>query len=658
MADATVGSRPKLVILHLEDDPFDVELVGSLLDQEGFETEVVRATNEQEFRAGLQTPDLDLILADYSLPRFDGLSALEIAQTERPSVPFIMFTGTLGEEVAIDSVKAGATDYVLKQRVSRLLPAITRAVEESRERAARKTAEKSLRETEMLLEAILDASPTLIAIRDLQGRFIVANRHYEALDGAPADDRIGKTVRQLFSPEVARVVERCDARVLESSEPFESEETLTHFDGTDHTYLSLYFPLLSDDGKPRSICCISTDITQRKNLESQLRQAQKLEAIGQLAGGVAHDFNNILQAIFTHVDLGLRQTNPDHWSYDHLTGVRDGAERAASLTRQLLAFSRRQVLQPRNIDLNQLIESLLKMLRRIIGEDVSLSFISGSRLDPICVDPGQMEQVIMNLVLNARDAMPDGGQITIETGADSLSSSFCERFPWASEGQYTVLTVSDTGEGMDEKVLAQIFEPFFTTKEPGKGTGLGLATVYGIVRQHDGIIDVESESDRGTKFRIYIPSSEQESIEPEEIAEGVDIGGSETVLFAEDDDTVRRLTAVILKQAGYTVVTAPDGTEAVSIFEDDPDSIDLALLDVVLPGLAGREVHDRLRQVRPELPVLFCTGYSSDAIHTRFVLDEGMHLIQKPFAYSDLLRRVRESLDDAGAEHDENQTET
>ena len=399
---------------------------------------------------------------------------------------------------------------------------------------------------------------------------------------------------------------------------------------------------------------IFRDITERKQaeeekdkLEGQLGQAQKMEVVGQLAGGVAHDFNNILQAIQGYTQLAMQSLSPGEGCYEDLAEVRKAAKRAAGLTRQLLIFSRREVVQPKDLDLNELIDNLMKMLNRVIGEDIELEIAAGQNLGPIHADAGQMEQILMNLCVNARDAMREGGKITIETENVLISGHYCRNHPWAREGRYVLLMVSDTGIGMPPDVQEHIFEPFFTTKEEGEGTGLGLATVYGIVKRHGGCIDVYSEVDKGTTFKIYLPMVERRAACAGQKIGGPVPGGAETILVAEDEEAVRDVVVRILGKAGYTVLTASDGEEAVAVFESESERIDLILLDVIMPKLNGRAVHVRIKALEPDTPVLFSSGYSSKLIDADFFLAERVELIQKPYSPDDLLRKVRELLDGA-----------
>jgi signal transduction histidine kinase len=402
----------------------------------------------------------------------------------------------------------------------------------------------------------------------------------------------------------------------------------------------------NEGGEVIEIIGIGADVSERRELEDQLRQSQKLEAVGQLAGVVAHDFNNMLTVITGYGDLllrGLGQADPMRLKVEE---IKKAGERASSLTRQLLAFSRKQVLQPKVLQLNSVVADVDKMLRRLIGEDIGLVAVPGPSLGRIKADPGQIEQVILNLAVNARDAMPRGGKLTIETQNVYLGDEYAAQHIAVPPGPYVMLAVSDTGTGMDEKTKARIFEPFFTTKEVGKGTGLGLSTVYGIVKQSGGSIWVYSEMGKGTTFKIYLPradgvveSDETRSV-PAELPQG-----HETVLLAEDEEQVRRMTRTILEMNGYRVLEASSGNEALAIYKQHEGPIDLAITDVVMPQMSGRELAQSLEALRPGIKVLYVSGYTDDAIVRHGLLDEGIAFIQKPFTPEAFSRKVREVLD-------------
>ncbi len=412
-----------------------------------------------------------------------------------------------------------------------------------------------------------------------------------------------------------------------------------------------------DDTHQRVIGLIGAtqDITDRKNAEvalkkseEELRQAQKMEAIGRLAGGMAHDFNNLLTVIFGHTDLALQAIAPDSPLRDELIGIQQSGERAAQLIRQLLAFSRRQILQPSRLSLNSAVENMDTLLRRLIGEDVELIIRLDPTLKPVYADPGQVEQVVMNLVVNARDAMPRGGQILVETGTLSLDTAYPSQPATIPPGAYSVLTVSDTGSGMSSDTLAQIFEPFFTTKGVGAGTGLGLAMVYGIIKQSEGHISVYSEPDLGTTFKLYLPQAA--SAEPEILLATASHpplavhSGSETILVVEDELQVRELIAKVLTRCGYKVLQANGITEALKIYQQHSSTIGMVLTDIVMPGQSGQELVAQLKLMQPNLKILYMSGYSDRLAIYRGMLEPGVAFLQKPFTPETLLLKIREIL--------------
>ncbi|MCA9620894.1 MAG: response regulator, partial [Myxococcales bacterium] len=385
---------------------------------------------------------------------------------------------------------------------------------------------------------------------------------------------------------------------------------------------------------------------ERARLEDQLRHAQKMESIGRLAGGIAHDFNNMLCAIMGQVALAKREPALSESLQQSLAEIGEAAERAANLTRQLLAFSRKQVLAPRVLDLGELIADLDSMLRRLIGEDIELRTVPEPELGLVRVDPTLMEQIVLNLAVNARDAMIDGGELLIETANVELDESYCERHADVRPGSYVMLAVSDTGVGIPEDVRDKIFEPFFTTKQLGRGTGLGLATVYGIVRQNEGRIEVYSEPGRGTSFKIYFPRVFEPADARPRRASLPDRVGTETVLVVEDDEMVRRLAERLLRRGGYTVIVAGSGAEALEVSAAHERAIDLLLTDVVMPGMNGRELARRLVAERPGLRVLFTSGYTDNVIAHHGVLDPGVHFLAKPYSLDALMSLVRQILDE------------
>ncbi len=404
-------------------------------------------------------------------------------------------------------------------------------------------------------------------------------------------------------------------------------------------------PLRDAEGKIQGVIGVALDITEREKLTDQLRQSQKMQAVGELAGGVAHDFNNLLMVVKGHAQLLLDRMPDGSQSKQSVTQIEKAADRAAALTRQLLAFSRKQVLQPRVLDMNEVVAGMIRMFSRVIGANIDMAFLPGGNLSRVKADPGQIEQVLLNLVVNARDAMPDGGRLTIETSNVELDQGYAALHASVEPGHYVMLTVTDTGCGMDEKTQARIFEPFFTTKAPGKGTGLGLATVYGVVKQSGGYIYVYSELNRGTTFKIYLPKvvAEVDKVVATPEGEG-HARGSETILFVEDEQSVRDLVREYLGPAGYCVLEAADGLQALRAASAHPGPIHLLITDVVMPHLSGPELATKISATRPDMKVLFISGYTDDTVFRHGVLEGDVAFLQKPFNLKALAKKIREVL--------------
>lgn len=516
----------------------------------------------------------------------------------------------------------------------------------------RQVALSALRDSAARFRGIVDNTQAGYFFIDSEGCFRHVNTAWLQMHGYDAPEEIlGKhysvTQESAELPVSNRIVER----LLAGQAVPDGEISRLCRDGTVgyHTYTAR--PVIQG-GEVIGLEGFLIDTTDRRRaeehrakLEQQLRQSQKMEAIGHLAGGVAHDFNNLLQVIFGNVDLMQGHSGTDRTDNASLSEVRKAAQRAADLTRQLLAFSRRQVMQPVSFDLNDLVEGVLKMIRRIIGEHIELVFRPASLHHTVYADKGQIEQVLMNLCVNARDAMPSGGRLLIETEHVEIEKDGFDADMEVAKGSYDVLVVSDTGHGMDETTRSQIFEPFFTTKTIGQGTGLGLATVYGIVKQHNGYILVSSEPGSGSTFRIYLPSSTEEKQESELDYEKEAPGGSETILLAEDEEDVRKLVRKLLQGVGYNVLVARDGEEALDVYEKYAAAIDLVMLDAIMPRLGGQQTMQRIRELNPRTRFLFSSGYSADSLHKGFRLESGVRLMPKPYTREALLHAVREALD-------------
>ena len=519
--------KTPLRLLHLEDDPVDAELITTTLMEGNIPCQTQLVDTRQAFVTALKEGRMDLILADYSIPGFDGMTALTLARQHCPDVPFLFVSATIGEELAIDAMHQGATDYVLKQRLGRLVPSVQRALRELDDRAERKRAEEALRQS-----------------------------------------------------------------------------------------------------------------------EKQFRHSQKMEAVGRLAGGIAHDFNNLLTVIMGYSQVLLKELGPQHPLRGKTEETLKAGEKAATLIRQLLTFSSKQSLDPKILSLNTAVTSLESLLRRLIGEDIQLV----TKLDPtngrLRADQAQLEQVLANLVVNARDAMPKGGTLTIETAQVELTRSPVYQVTPLPPGNYVRLSVSDTGCGMDRKTQSHIFEPFFTTKEEGKGTGLGLSTVFGIVTQSGGAIDVTSRVGHGTRFDLYFPSVESDILTTAPTQPlGQPQKGTETILLVEDEPSVRTLIRDELRKLGYRVIEAKNGVEACLLATQQTGSLQLLLTDVVMPGMGGRELAQHLSVIKPDLRTLFISGYMDD-VGIMAGQEEGTSsFLQKPFTPEVLARAVRTLLD-------------
>ena len=388
------------------------------------------------------------------------------------------------------------------------------------------------------------------------------------------------------------------------------------------------------------------DVTENERLQTQLQQAQKMEAVGRLAGGVAHDFNNMLSVIIGNAEMALDQIDLHHPIYENLEEIRNAGERSADLTRQLLAFARKQTVSPKVLHLNQILSEGIKMLKRLIGEDIDLEWLPGETVWPVKIDPSQIDQILANLCVNARDAIADVGKITIETGNAEVDKIYCNDHPGLQPGEYVLLTVSDNGCGMDADMLGNVFEPFFTTKAPGKGTGLGLAMVYGVVKQNNGFVDVHSEPGQGTTFTIYLPRYRtQVAVLPEKVRNRSIARGQETILLVEDEPSILKMTAMILERLGYWVVAARTPGEAIRLAQEHVGEIHLLLTDVIMPEMNGRDLAKRILSIYPSLKRLFMSGYTANVIAHHGVLDEGVNFIQKPFSQKQLGVKVRSALD-------------
>jgi PAS domain S-box-containing protein len=653
----------QLHLLILEDDPLDAELAVAAIEQAGYTCRWERVVSESAFRtlmaAQAQLP-YDIVLVDYNLPSFDGLRALRLLRARDSELPCIMVSGVLGEEIAIESLKAGATDYVLKGHMARLPAVLSRALREHAELRQRRRAEEALRHAEARYRDLFENANDIIYTLDIAGVFTSVNAAGERLFGYPRDQLMRTNIRQFLTPESDALAQMYLAKKLAG--PAETTTYEVEIVRPDATRLPLEVStrLLFREGQPYEVQGIARDISERRQaeverrrLEEQLLQAQKMESIGTLAGGIAHDFNNLLTAILGNTQLALDGFTAGEPERVLLTEIEQAARRAATLTNQLLAFSRRQRLERQVIDLNATMSELLNMLRRIIGEDVEIQLDLAPESPAVYADPSQIQQVLMNLAVNARDAMPAGGQLRIATRSVHLDKTDSQTYPWTRPGLYAQIVVSDDGAGIDEATQQRIFEPFFTTKEHGKGTGLGLAVVDGIVKQHDGFIQLTSRAGQGATFTIALPATAPAPLPPATPGPQRPVrGGSETILIAEDEEMLRNLVATILRRAGYTVLLAANGEEAIEIFSQDCEAIDLVILDLIMPRIGGREAFERMRAACSSLRALFVTGYGADYdLHGDPTdLPPNATLLRKPYQVAALNQAVRDILDRVAVE--------
>lgn len=674
-------------VLYVEDDPGLARLFQKKLSKHGYTVELASDGNQ-----GLAMWDAgayDMLVVDHQMPGKNGLDLLRTLADRGNMPPTIMVTGQGDETVAVEALKLAASDYIIKDAGGGyldLLPAIIeralakqRLIEEKKraeEELQRASAELELRVKERTSELdatleklqweIVERTRTEDELRESERRYrslvdnidlgvtliapdftvLMTNAAQARQFGREPADFVGKKCFEAFARRKA-VCPRCPGvGAMESGLPGELEATSRNQDGGRANVRIQAFPIVGQGRTVTGLIEVVEDVTERKRLQEQLQHAAKMEAIGRLAGCVAHDFNNILTAIIGYSSIMLKslQGLDDH--QEKLIQINRAAERAAALTRQLLAFSRKQVPDRKVLDLNECISDFETMLIRLIGEHISFRTVLDASLGKIKADPSQIEQILLNLVVNARDAMPSGGTLTIETANAMLDDHFCRSQAGLRPGPYVVLTATDTGHGISGDIIPQIFEPFFTTKEGGNGTGLGLSTVYGIVKMHHGHIEVESLMGVGTTFRIYLPQAEQAfERAADAIAGAPEIRGRETILVVEDEEMVRELTSDILEMLGYTIVKAATPDQALWLCAQTADPFDLLLADVVLPQMDGASLYRRISALFPRMKVLYMSGYTSEAIAAHGVMVEGGELLQKPFAPDALGRAIREALD-------------
>ncbi len=647
------GALHKLLLI--EDNAGDARLLREMFNEQGSpHTELAHVASLGEAERYLADRVVDIILLDLGLPDAGGLDALRRAKAAAPGVPLVVLTGLDDESLATRALQAGAQDYLIKGQIETrgLLRALRYAAERKSMEEALLVEKEQVRQSIAHLSAsearyrtLLESANDAIAVLTPEGIVREMNQRWGDIVGLPREQLVGRHLRD-FAPsgkkdENARAFDLAIVSSAARSAPVE----IATPDGSN--VLLEFSNTTLDVAGEQLVLTIGRDVTEQYQLEKQLRQAQKLEVLGQLSGGVAHDFNNLLTVILGSSEMLLMDLGPDDPSRTEILEIQKAGGRAAGLTRQLLAFSRKQVLQPSVLDINALIAEMEPMLRRLVAKHIDLMVAPEPNARAVNMDATQIEQLIVNLVVNAADAMPRGGKLTVETSSVALDEHYRKHHLPVAPGQYVMLAVSDTGVGMDEATIQHMFEPFFTTKEVGKGTGLGLATVYGIVKQNGGDIWVYSEPEYGSAFKIYLPQVTAVAAAATKLstAPGSAPGGSETILLVEDDGAVRRLARLSLERRGYKVLEAENPKEALRVATQFVGQIDLLLSDVMMPESEGPPLFQRLTKVRPGLRVMYMSGYADEAVVRHGIVVEGTAFLQKPFTPLALTQKVRDVLD-------------
>jgi two-component system cell cycle sensor histidine kinase/response regulator CckA len=640
--------KKPLRMLLVEDSLSDVELLLNDLDRRGYDITYQRVDTAAGMKAALEGTTWDAVVSDYSMPQFSGMEALKVLQASGQDLPFIIVSGTIGEESAVNALKAGAHDFLVKGNLARLVPAIERERREVGERRARALTQEALSQSESRFRSLVEHAVFGIFEATLEGRFLAVNPALVTMLGyATANELLSVHLPSLCMEAAGRtnLLQRVHAL-----KPFTDEEMTWRQKSGTPIRVRLSGRAVETPGGLAILDVFVEDITERDRLAEQLRQAQKMEGIGRLAGGIAHDFNNMLTTIMGYSDMIVEQIGPDKPISADLLEIRHAADRAAGLTRQLLAFSRQQVLRIGAVDINAVVDDMRALLQRVIGEDVTIALALASGLGAILADRVQLEQVLMNLASNARDAMPTGGHLTIGTSLSNQRDVTAVTGSSVPPGRYITLTLSDTGEGMDARTRERVFEPFFTTKELGKGTGLGLATVYGIVRQLDGYIGVTSQISVGTTFTMFFPEAEAgAAVSSLALPQQTDVAvatSRDTVLVVEDEPGLRKLVVRTLSRHGYEVLEAATGQDALAVVAQAGDTVRLVVSDVVMPVMNGPEMARHLRASHPDLQVIYMSGYAGETIRRGGLLEEHATVLGKPFTAHELLQKVRELLNE------------
>lgn len=629
-------------VLLLEDLAEDYELVLHQLKKADFAFDPKWVQTKKDYINALSEFCPDVILSDFKLPQFDGMAAMEIAKESCPDTPFIIVTGSLDEETAVNCMKAGAADYLLKDHIMRLGMAVKEALKTRELKIQKKSAEEQLKKFYRAVEY----SPVSIIITDLAGNIEYVNPRFTSVTGYSSEEVIGKNPSILRSGLTSDDMYTELWKCILGGRVWQGEIQNRKKSGALFWEYASISPMMDDMGNITHFIAIKEDITDKKKFEQHLRQTQKMEAIGQLAGGVAHDFNNILSAIIGYASLLNMKLRNDDPLRVYAENILMASEKAANLTKSLLVYSRKSMMDVATVLLNESLGRVEKLVSRLIGEDIDLRLELSDKELFVSADSGQLDQVFINLCTNARDAMPGGGSILMKTEEVFIDEEFCRAYGLSKSGRYALVTVRDTGHGIEPELIERIFEPFFTTKDVGKGTGLGLSIVYGIVQQHGGCITVNSETGKGTEFLIYLPvvtGGQLLARTDEKI--NITKQGTETILLAEDDADLRRLAKELLVEFGYKVIEASDGEEALRLYAGHQDVVDMLILDVIMPKMNGLAVYEEINKLTPGIKTLFTSGYTADYMTQKGIPHEQFNFIQKPVSPTTLLRKIREVLD-------------
>ena len=625
-------------ILHLEDDLDDRRLIQQLMKEQHIAAEFTDVDNEGDFVKAFEQTTFDIILSDKSLPGFDGLSALRFVREKFPHIPFVFVTGSMGEEAAIETMKDGATDYVLKDRLSRLIPAVQRAIRESEHEAKDRQIEEKIRQHAALLDKAQDA----ILVTDVEDRVVFWNKSAERIYGWTASAIIGRKTAELLARDVIQY-EQAKQLLLEKGN-WRGELLVANRAGNALIIDGRWTLVRDEQGNPTSVLMIDTDITETKALEARFLRSQRMDSIGALAGGIAHDLNNALAPVIMGAEL-LRTCDDKGNREKFLDIIYSNAQRATGLVKQILSFARGSGGQSGPVKLRRLIGDMDKMIQDTFPKSILFSVrFPGKELWTVQGDTTELHQVLLNLCVNARDAMPRGGELTLSAQNIMLTAETAAAYN-AAPGPHVIISVADTGSGIPPAVLPRIFEPFFTTKEGDKGTGLGLSTVAGIVKHHGGFIDIKTDSGKGTEFQVYLPATDSaETEETESIEAALPTGHGELILLIDDEETVRELTKNTLESYGYRVMTAQNGLQGIARFRENQNEIKLLVTDTDMPYMDGMGVIRAIRELKPRVPMIIASGTKRD---TSELPETGaIHLksLAKPYSLDQLLTAVAEGL--------------